>query len=97
MKTTIVCGLLGSGKTTFIQNFLKGRTERVVVLVNVFGKAGPDRYGHTFQILDAEEGSGEKKVIERTEAVRHILAIMKKLGVRWQRTPKQLPGWRDSL
>jgi hypothetical protein len=57
----------------------------------------PDRYGHTFQILDAEEGSGEKKVIERTEAVRHILAIMKKLGVRWQRTPKQLPGWRDSL
>jgi len=61
----------------------------------------PDRYGHTFQFLDVQESEGErsggKKVIERTEAVRHILAIMKKLGVRWQRTPKQLPGWRDSL
>jgi hypothetical protein len=61
----------------------------------------PDRYRHTFQFLDVGEdaggGSGEKKIIERTEAVRHILAIMKKLGVRWQRTPKQLPGWRDSL
>ena len=61
----------------------------------------PDRHGHTFQFLDVQESEGErsggKKVIERTEAVRHILAIMKKLGVRWQRTPKQLPGWRDSL
>jgi len=61
----------------------------------------PDRHGHTFQFLDVRKGvgggSGEKKVIERTEAVRHILVIMKKLRVRWQRTPKQLPGWRDSL
>ncbi len=42
MKTTIVCGLLGSGKTTFIQNFLRGGREKAVVLVNDFGKAGID-------------------------------------------------------
>jgi G3E family GTPase len=42
VKTTIVCGLLGSGKTTFIQNFLRGSTEKAVVLVNDFGSAGID-------------------------------------------------------
>ena len=42
MKTTIVCGLLGSGKTTFIQNFLRDSREKAVVLVNDFGMAGLD-------------------------------------------------------
>jgi len=42
MKTTIVCGLLGSGKTTFIRNFVKPDAERTVVLVNDFGAAGID-------------------------------------------------------
>jgi G3E family GTPase len=42
MRTTIVCGLLGSGKTTFIQNFLRDSKEKAVVLVNDFGKAGID-------------------------------------------------------
>ena len=42
MKTTIVCGLLGSGKTTFIRNFVKHRNERTVVLVNDFGAVGID-------------------------------------------------------
>jgi G3E family GTPase len=42
MKTTVVCGLLGSGKTTFIKNRLQGRQERTVVLVNDFGAAGID-------------------------------------------------------
>jgi G3E family GTPase len=42
MKTTIVCGLLGSGKTTFIKNFAQGATGKTVVLVNDFGKAGID-------------------------------------------------------
>jgi G3E family GTPase len=42
MKTTIVCGLLGSGKTTFIQNFLRESTDKTVVLVNDFGKTGID-------------------------------------------------------
>jgi G3E family GTPase len=42
MDTTVVCGLLGSGKTTFIQNFLRDKTEKAVVLVNDFGKAGID-------------------------------------------------------
>jgi len=59
----------------------------------------PGRYGHSFQFLGTEgEGKSEgREFIERKEAVRHILVIMKKLGVRWQRTPKQLSGWRDSL
>lgn len=42
MKTTIVCGLLGAGKTTFVQRFVENRTEKVVVLVNDFSKAGID-------------------------------------------------------
>jgi G3E family GTPase len=42
MKTTVVCGLLGSGKTTFIRNRLQNSTEKTVVLVNDFGKAGID-------------------------------------------------------
>ncbi|MBI5102640.1 MAG: GTP-binding protein [Nitrospirae bacterium] len=42
MKITIVCGLLGSGKTTFIRNIAKGSTQKTVVLVNDFGKAGID-------------------------------------------------------
>lgn len=42
MKTTIVCGVLGAGKTTFLRNILKVGTERAVVLVNDFGSAGID-------------------------------------------------------
>ena len=42
MKTTVVSGLLGSGKTTFIKNFVQGTTGKTVVLVNDFGKAGID-------------------------------------------------------
>lgn len=42
MRTTIVCGMLGSGKTTFIQNILRGSTEKTVVLVNDYGSAGID-------------------------------------------------------
>ncbi|MEJ2697388.1 MAG: GTP-binding protein [Candidatus Sulfobium sp.] len=42
MKTTVVCGLLGSGKTTFIRNFVEGTVGKTVVLVNDFGRAGID-------------------------------------------------------
>jgi len=42
MKTTIVCGMLGSGKTTFIRNFVQGASGKTVVLVNDFGQAGID-------------------------------------------------------
>ena len=42
MKTTVVCGLLGSGKTTFLRNFVAGKSEKTVVLVNDFAKAGID-------------------------------------------------------
>ena len=42
MKTTIVCGLLGAGKTTFIQQFTRGAEEKTVVLVNDFGQVGID-------------------------------------------------------
>jgi G3E family GTPase len=42
MITTIVCGLLGSGKTTFIRGFVRHRHEKTVVLVNDFGAAGID-------------------------------------------------------
>jgi G3E family GTPase len=42
MRTTIVCGLLGSGKTTFIRSFVKNGHEKTVVLVNDFGSSGID-------------------------------------------------------
>lgn len=42
MKTTIICGMLGAGKTTFIKQFITRVTGRAVVLVNDFGKAGID-------------------------------------------------------
>lgn len=42
MKITVVCGMLGSGKTTFIKNFIANRPEKTVVLVNDFGQAGID-------------------------------------------------------
>src|SRR5574340_1105901 len=42
MKTTIVCGMLGSGKTTFIRQFAEHLQGRAVVIVNDFGRAGID-------------------------------------------------------
>jgi G3E family GTPase len=42
MKTTVVSGMLGSGKTTFIGHLLRDSTERAVVLVNDFGALGID-------------------------------------------------------
>jgi hypothetical protein len=44
-----------------------------------------------------EEATESKVVIERIEAVHHILGIMRKLRVPWQRRPQQLSGWKDSL
>ncbi len=58
MKTTVVCGLLGSGKTTFIRNFVADRSDKTgkpgktVVLVNDFAKAGID--GEIFSAGDIE-------------------------------------------
>ncbi|HEB02253.1 MAG TPA: hypothetical protein ENI12_03370 [Nitrospirae bacterium] len=42
MKITIVCGLLGGGKTSFIKNHIDSATEKTVVLVNDFGSLGID-------------------------------------------------------
>jgi G3E family GTPase len=42
MKTTVVSGMLGAGKTTFIVNLLRDARERAVVLVNDFGALGID-------------------------------------------------------
>ena len=42
MKTTVVCGMLGAGKTTFIGHFIKCVKGKAVVLVNDFGTAGID-------------------------------------------------------
>jgi G3E family GTPase len=42
VRTTLVCGVLGAGKTTFLKNILKLSDEKTVVLVNDFGSAGID-------------------------------------------------------
>src|SRR5208337_4959588 len=52
MKTTIVSGLLGAEKTTFIQNLLRDGREKAVVLVNDFGKTGID--GEIFSVNGIE-------------------------------------------
>ena len=52
MKTTVVSGMLGSGKTTFIGNLLKETRERTVVLVNDFGAFGID--GEVFSAAGIE-------------------------------------------
>lgn len=55
MKTTIVCGMLGSGKTTFIQHLLGNAKEKTVVLVNDFGRAGIDGEIFSAAGIDAVE------------------------------------------
>ncbi len=42
MKITLVCGLLGAGKTSFIRNCIDSAEEKTVVLVNDFGSLGID-------------------------------------------------------
>ncbi len=42
MRNTVVCGLLGSGKTSFIKHFVQGASGKIVVLVNDFGAVGID-------------------------------------------------------
>jgi len=42
VKTIVVSGLLGSGKTTFIRDFIAHHRERAAVLVNDFGETGID-------------------------------------------------------
>jgi len=52
MKTTVVSGMLGSGKTTFIGRLLQDAGERTVVLVNDFGALGID--GEVFSAAGIE-------------------------------------------
>jgi len=51
-----------------------------------------DRYRDIYH-PEVEEGS----VISRIEAARHILDIIKKMDINWDRTIKPLPGWEGSL
>ena len=55
MRTTIVSGLLGSGKTTFIKNYVRGRNESAVVLVNEFGQSGIDGDIFTADAIESVE------------------------------------------
>ncbi len=50
VKTTLICGFLGAGKTTFIRNQLHGNRRRTVVLVNEFGSLALD--GAVMQEID---------------------------------------------
>lgn len=42
LRTTLICGFLGAGKTTFIKAWLQDLRPRTVVLVNEFGSLGMD-------------------------------------------------------
>ncbi len=39
----------------------------------------------------------ERGVINRVEAVHHIVYIIKKMDINWMRPAKALPGWEGSL
>ena len=64
MKTTIVCGLLGAGKTTYLQNALRNTTEKVVVIVNDFGSVGIDQ-----EILSAHDIEAARKGLKRVKTI----------------------------
>ena len=55
MKTTVVSGMLGTGKTTFIGQLLKESRARTVVLVNDFGALGIDGEVFSASGIDAVE------------------------------------------
>ncbi len=52
-----------------------------------------DRYRDIYQ-PEVVEGGG---VISRVEAAHHILEIIKKMDINWDRAIKPLPGWEGSL
>ena len=52
-----------------------------------------DRYRDIYQPEVVEEGG----VISRVEAAHHILKIIKKMDINWDRAIKPLPGWEGSL
>jgi G3E family GTPase len=81
VKTTVVCGLLGAGKTTFIKNFVKHRSEKTVVLVNDFGAAGID--GEIFSaggIESVEMPSGCVCCTLKFDLITTIERIVQKFG-----------------
>lgn len=81
MKTTVVCGLLGAGKTTFIKNFVASGSEKTVVLVNDFGKAGID--GEVFSaggIKSVELPSGCVCCTLKVDLITTIQRIVKQLS-----------------
>jgi len=52
-----------------------------------------DRYRDIYH-PEVGEGGG---VISRVEAAHHILEIIKKMDINWDRAIKPLPGWEGSL
>ena len=52
-----------------------------------------DRYRDIYH-PEVVEGGG---VISRVEAAHHILEIIKKMDINWDRAIKALPGWEGSL
>ncbi|MCK5702765.1 MAG: hypothetical protein KAI29_16495, partial [Cyclobacteriaceae bacterium] len=59
IKTNFIMGYLGSGKTTFIQSYLNspvGKSERILLIVNDFGKVNYDA-------ISLEENNLEIKAI----------------------------------
>ncbi len=52
-----------------------------------------DRYRDIYQ-PEVVEGGG---VISRVEAAHHILEIIKKMDINWDRAIKPLPRWEGSL
>ena len=55
MRTTIVCGMLGSGKTTFIRQFARNIKEKTVILDEKGIKRVLERIAH--EILDRNKGA----------------------------------------
>lgn len=83
MQTTVVCGLLGSGKTTFIRGLVQQMSGKTVVLVNDFGAAGID--GEIFSaggIESVELPSGCVCCTLKFDLITTIQRIVKQFGPR---------------
>lgn len=61
MRVNVICGFLGSGKTTLVRRILGGRAgkERLAVIVNEFGDVGIDGeilQGHAIDMIELSAG-----------------------------------------
>jgi len=75
LRTTIVCGLVDSGKTNFIENSVQHSDEKTVILVNDFGQADID--GELFSAGGIDTGELPSGCVSCTLKRELLTAVMR--------------------